>query len=129
LKDLLKLAHKARANAYCPYSKFAVGAALLAKSGRVYTGCNVENASFGAGCCAERAALYQAVSCGEREFEKLAIVADIVGGPTPCGICRQALAEFGSLEIITGDLAGNTNKYTLDELLPNAFLKFAPGED
>ncbi len=129
MKALLQIARQAREHAYCPYSKFPVGAALRAGSGKIYSGCNVESAAFGAGCCAERVALYQAVARGEREFTHLAVVADITGGPTPCGICRQALAEFGPLEIVTSDLAGNTKTYSLWELLPEAFLQFKPGEE
>jgi cytidine deaminase len=103
-----------------PYSKFAVGAALLAKSGRVYTGCNVENASYSLSVCAERVAIYKAVSEGEREFEAIAVVTE--KGVPPCGACRQVLREFGEgIRIIVADVYGKRRIFTLEELLPEAF--------
>lgn len=117
---LVNAAIKARENAYAPYSKYKVGAALLAKSGRVYTGCNFENASFGAGTCAERVALGAALAAGEREFVAVACVAD--GNVTPCGICRQALAEFGDIAVYCADAnGGDVREYRLSELLPHSF--------
>lgn len=114
--ELCKEAVKAMENAYAPYSKFKVGAALLTKSGKVYTGCNIENASFSPTVCAERTAIFKAVSEGEREFEMLAVTA------SPCGVCRQVLKEFCDddfiILIINDD--GYT-KYTLGELLPHGF--------
>ena len=92
--NLIKLAQKAAQNAYAPYSNFKVGAALLCKSGNVYTGCNVENSSYGASNCAERTAVFKAVSEGERDFVKIAIVSERDGLTFPCGICRQVLSEF-----------------------------------
>lgn len=117
-------AQAARANAYCPYSGFAVGAALLAESGKVYTGANCENASFGATICAERAALCSAISAGERRFSALAVAA----GEQPislCGICRQMLAEFGDIIVLcAAGQEGNFIRTTLSELLPDAFVGF-----
>lgn len=111
---------QARENAYAPYSKYKVGAALLAKSGKVYAGCNFENASFGAGTCAERVALGAALAAGEREFVAVACAAD--GSVTPCGICRQALAEFGDIAVYCAGVDdGNVREYRLSELLPHAF--------
>ncbi len=117
---LIKLATAAREKAYAPYSRFRVGAALLAKSGKVYTGCNVENASYGLTVCAERVALFRAVAEGEREFEAIAIVTE--KGVSPCGACRQVLREFGrGLRVIVADTRGNRREYTLAELLPDDF--------
>lgn len=119
--QLVERARQARDQAYAPYSNFPVGAALLARSGRVFSGANVENALFGLSLCAERNALFQAVANGEREFEALAVVTE--PGVTPCGPCRQALQEFddGSLRIIVADTWGSYRTYTLRELLPDAF--------
>jgi cytidine deaminase len=91
---LLELAEQAKENAYVPYSKFKVGAALLTKSGKVYTGCNVEVASFGATNCAERTAIFKAISEGETEFEKIAVASSNDDETFPCGICRQVIVEF-----------------------------------
>jgi cytidine deaminase len=125
---LLAEAEKAREKAYAPYSRFAVGAALLGKSGRVYPGCNIENASYGATICAERAALANAVSQGEREFSAIAIVADTADAPAPCGICRQVLAEFGiGMTVVMGNLGGQVRSMTLETLYPGAFGKSALG--
>lgn len=119
---LLAEASKARANAYAPYSRFPVGAALLARSGKVYRGANVENASYGVTVCAERSALFAAVTAGEREFDAIAIVADTDGPVRPCGLCRQALSEFGgALRVIMSDLAGGVETQSLDALLPASF--------
>lgn len=119
-EDLIAKAMEAREQAYAPYSHFAVGAALLAKSGRVYTGCNVENASYGLSICAERTAVFKAVSEGERDFEALAVVTE--NGVTPCGACRQVLLEFGEdIQVIVADEAGGCRVFGLQELLPEAF--------
>jgi cytidine deaminase len=119
-ENLIAKAMKARKKAYAPYSHFTVGAALLARSGRVYTGCNVENASYGLSVCAERVAVFKAVSEGEREFEAIAVVTE--KGVTPCGACRQVLMEFGNdVEVIVADEAGVYRVFTLRELLPEAF--------
>ena len=124
---LLQLAEKARENAYAPYSHFRVGAALLCANGKVYTGCNIESASYGATVCAERTAICKAVSEGEREFSAIAISGAAEGKKgafcAPCGICRQLLSEFcnSAMPVILGD--ENFHKiYTLGELLPLSFL-------
>lgn len=123
---LVEKARTARRNAYYPYSRFAVGAALLAESGRIYTGANCENAAFGAGICAERAALSAAVTAGERRFLLLAVAAG--DKPvTPCGICRQMLAEFGDLTVICAAAEGDQRLVTaLSSLLPHAFTALSP---
>lgn len=128
-QNLLRQAEQARRNAYAPYSQFMVGAALLGESGRVYAGCNVENASYPAGICAERAAVAQAVSQGERRFKAIAIVGGNVQQQSgfapayPCGICRQVLQEFGGrqpLTVLTGS-SSQWEEYTLSQLLPHSF--------
>lgn len=117
---LLALAAEAAANAYVPYSHFAVGAALRAKDGTIYTGCNVENASYGLTICAERNAVAHAVANGARRFDAIAVVTE--NGVTPCGACRQVLAEFGpDIIVVVADATGNHRVYTLRELLPDAF--------
>jgi cytidine deaminase len=119
--QLLIKAREARERAYAPYSRFAVGAALLGKSGRIFTGCNVENLSFGLTSCAERNAIFAAVAAGEREFEAIAILAESRQPVTPCGACRQVLAEFAAdLPICSSTLEGATFETTLVELLPRA---------
>ena len=121
-ENLIKLATEARENAYAPYSNFKVGAALLASDGRVFTGCNVENATYGLTVCAERVALWKAVSEGEREFVAVAVVADGERPPSPCGACRQLLWEFcDDIEVITANLRGGRQSYHLSELLPHPF--------
>jgi cytidine deaminase len=118
---LIDAAKKARGQAYAPYSKFAVGAALLAKSGRIITGCNVENLSFGLTICAERAAVCSAIAMGEKEFEAIAVVADSQSPVTPCGACRQVLAEFADdLAVCSANLEDARFVSTLRELLPRA---------
>ena len=108
--------------AYAPFSKFKVGAALLSKSGEVFTGVNVENSSFGATICAERTAFVKAISEGEREFEAIAVVSS-EGEAWPCGICRQFMKEFcdDDFKIITGDDEDSLSVYTMDEILPEGF--------
>src|ERR1700693_2026505 len=123
-KELIAAARKARENAHAPYSKFRVGAALRAKSKNIYGGCNVENATYGLTVCAERVAVWKAISEGEREFGAIAIVADTVNLPPPCGACRQILWEFcGDIEIILANLRGKVETYRLAELFPKPFEK------
>ncbi len=119
---LLELAREARRNAHAPFSHFPVGAALETVSGRIITGCNVENATYGLTICAERVALVKAVSEGERGFVRIAIVADAAQPTPPCGACRQLLWEFGGdLEIILGNLTDLTAVHRLKDLLPFPF--------
>ncbi len=121
-QELIQIALNARQKAYVPYSHFQVGAALLGKSGRIYSGCNVENASFGATICAERTAVVKAVSEGETDFEALVVATDGRMPAAPCGICRQFLAEFGlELILILVNLEGKKIETTLAEYLPGAF--------
>jgi cytidine deaminase len=120
-EPLIQKAFEARDRAYAPYSQFAVGAALLGRSGRVFAGCNVENLSYGLTICAERGAVCAAVAAGEREFTAIAIVADSKTPVTPCGACRQVLAEFcADLEVCSANLAGERHVTTLSVLLPRA---------
>ena len=121
-KQLIKLALKAKENSYSPYSNFAVGAVVLAGSGKVYMGANIENASFPAGCCAERSAIYSAISNGEKVLDKLVIVAsgnDIV---YPCGICRQVILEhMKNGKIICAKNEIEYEEFSIDDLLPKSF--------
>lgn len=114
----------AQARAYVPYSEYRVGAALLTADGTVVTGCNVENATYGATCCAERTAVFSAVAAGHTAFRAIAVATHGADAGTPCGICRQVLAEFsadGGLEILCFTPEGAEARYTLAELLPHAF--------
>lgn len=128
-QDLIKMALLARENAYAPYSNFAVGAAVLTKDGQVYTGCNIENASYGATNCAERTAIFKAVSEGHTEFTKIAIVGgkadeDISEFAYPCGVCRQVIAEFckaDEMKIIVAKSQTEFMEKTLEEILPYSF--------
>lgn len=120
---LLDQARIARDHAHAPYSRFAVGAALLSVDGRVFTGCNVENASYGLTICAERVAVFKAVSEGVREFRAIAVIGPGDDEPcSPCGACRQVLHEFSpELRVITANGAGSSRMWTASELLPHAF--------
>lgn len=127
-EELIEAALKAREFSYSPYSKFKVGAALLAKNGKVYTGCNIESASYTPTNCAERTAFFKAVSEGEREFEAIAIVGGYDGAPTeysyPCGVCRQVMMEFcdpKSFRVITAVSKEKYLEKTLEEMLPYGF--------
>jgi cytidine deaminase len=121
-KELVSRARAAAPNAYAPYSGLCVGAALLTDSGSVYVGCNVENASYPAGICAERSAAAQAISHGERGFRAIAIAAPGRDYCSPCGICRQFLTEFApEMEVFLTDTHDHIVRYTLSELLPHAF--------
>ena len=119
-KQLVRAAIRAREKAYTPYSNYPVGAALLTKSGRLYTGANVENASYGLTVCAERVAALKAVSEGDRDFEAIAVVTE--NGGTPCGACRQVLSEFGpNMRVIVSDTSGNSREYRIPDLIPDFF--------
>ena len=128
-RELMEKAFEAQTKAYAPYSHYEVGAALLTKGGKVYLGANVECASFQAGVCAERNALFHAAVCGERDFEAIAIVGKRVEDPqfsfcSPCGICRQALRGFcdpKTFRILLGESPESIKSYTLEELLPESF--------
>ena len=120
-KELIEAARKYRENSYSPYSHFKVGAAVLTKDGKVYGGCNIENSSYGLTNCAERTAIFKAVSEGEREFAALAVIADTDGPCSPCGACRQVIADFRIPRIIMANLRGEVKVVTLSELLPFAF--------
>ncbi len=119
--ELIEKAKEYRERAYTPYSKFKVGAAVLTRRGNVYGGCNIENASYPLTNCAERTAVFKAVSEGEREFEAIAVVADTDGPCAPCGACRQVMAEFRIPRIIMANLKGKVKEVSLEELLPFAF--------
>ena len=122
LLELLKTAAEARLQSIAPFSNFFVGAALKTEDGKVYTGCNVESASYGLTVCAERVAIWKALSEGERHFVELAIVADTGTLTPPCGTCRQIIWEFAkSATIILGNLHGETQVVSIKELLPRAF--------
>ena len=123
--DLARQAAEARANAYAPYSEYAVGAALLTETGRVFTGVNVENAAYPASMCAERSAVFSAVAAGERQFAAIAVATDNAG--TPCGSCRQVLGEFNlGMTVYLVDAAGEIQLETsVAQLLPHAF---GPGD-
>ena len=119
---LVAAARQARENAHAPFSGFRVGAALCAQSGRVFTGCNVENATLGLTCCAERVAIFKAVSEGERGFEAIAVVADTDTLTPPCGACRQIIWEFcGDVPVILANLKNQTEIVHSGELLPKPF--------
>lgn len=118
---LLDQARAAQREAYAPYSTFRVGAALEAADGRVFIGCNVENASYGLTVCAERTALGAAVAAGAREFRRIVVVSDSDPPASPCGACRQALAEFGGALLVRAVGPHREQEWTLDQLLPDAF--------
>ncbi|HZQ46159.1 MAG TPA: cytidine deaminase [Verrucomicrobiae bacterium] len=124
--DLIMAALAARKSAVAPYSKFNVGAALLTSGGETITGANVESASYGLTCCAERVALFKALTDGRRQFVAIAVVARIPGGPMPCGACRQLLAEYAPQAVVwTADSRSphKIKEFTVDGLLPEAFLE------
>ena len=128
--ELYQLAEEAAGGAYAPFSGYKVGAALLTEGGKVYTGANVENSSYGAAICAERTAAVKAVTAGERHFTALAVAAPGTGTAAwPCGICRQFLFEFGGdLHVVTGEDASALETATLNELLPHGFKLEKMGE-
>ncbi len=119
---LIKMALEARENAYAPYSNFKVGAALLTPKGKIFTGCNVENATYGLTVCAERVALWKAISEGEREFSQIAVVSESDRPASPCGACRQLLWEFcGDIEILLANTKGLRESRRVGELFPRPF--------
>ncbi|MBO8164100.1 MAG: cytidine deaminase [Brevibacillus sp.] len=124
-EELIERAIEARQRAYVPYSRFAVGAALLGESGTVYLGCNIENAAYSLCNCAERTALFKAFADGERAFQALAVVADCPKPVPPCGACRQVMAELcpPAMRVILANLDGEMMETTVAELLPGAFTK------
>lgn len=124
-EKLIEAASQARSYAYVPYSKFKVGAALLGEDGTVYEGCNIENSSYSMTNCAERTAFFKAVSKGIKTFKALAIIGDTEGPISPCGACRQVIAEFceGSMPVYLTNLKGDVVETTVAELLPGAFTK------
>lgn len=121
--ELVKQAIKVRENAYTPYSNFKVGAAVLTETDKIYLGCNVENASYGLTNCAERTAIFNAVSHKEKEVKAIAIVADTEGPVSPCGACRQVIAEFArkDTKIFLANLNGDIKETTIEHLLPGYF--------
>ena len=124
-KKLAKIAIDARENAYVPYSKFKVGAAVVTEDGSIYSGCNIENASYGATNCAERTAIFKAVSEGHKKIKAIAVVGDMSTNTYPCGICRQVIVEFATADINI-ILVKNEDEYvvkTMEEILPGAFTK------
>jgi cytidine deaminase len=121
-EDLLARARRVRERAYAPYSRFRVGAALETETGEVFVGCNVENASYGLTICAERAAVAAAVSAGHKRFRRIALSTDGALPVTPCGACRQMLAEFGMDVSVLSEAGGEKAEWRLRELLPEPFL-------
>lgn len=119
--NLVQAASEARTHAYVPYSHFPVGAAVMGGSGKLYTGCNIENASYGLTVCAERTAVFNAISAGERQISTVAVVADTPAPTAPCGACRQVMAEFGVQTIIMANTTGLIRTVAMNELLPYAF--------
>ena len=131
-RDLVRAAAKARQRAVAPYSKFKVGAALLTKSGETVTGANVESASYGLTCCAERVALFSALTAGKRNFVAVAVVARAPGGPMPCGACRQLLAEYAPHAVVwVADIRTlrTIREFSVKELLPAAFVEVPEDSD
>lgn len=124
-QKLIEAALSARENAYVPYSNFKVGAALITEDGRIFTGCNIENASYGAANCAERTAIFKAISEGYTTINALAVVGDVKNYTYPCGICRQVIAEFSNKDTVV-IIAKNKEEYivkSIKDILPGAFTK------
>ncbi len=122
LEDLIELAKEARERAFAPYSKFKVGSAVISKDGKTFSGCNVESASYGLTVCAERVAIWKAVSEGETELVEIVVVADTEELTPPCGVCRQIIWEFcGDVPITMANLKGDVETVLTKELLPRAF--------
>lgn len=122
-KKYIEEANKMLSKAYIPYSKFPVGAALVTKESKIYTGCNIENASYGLCNCAERTAIFKAVSEGERDFNYLVITGETDGPISPCGACRQVIAEFcdPKMPVLLTNVKGDEKEVTVEQLLPGAF--------
>ncbi|MGR5994822.1 cytidine deaminase [Bacillus cereus] len=122
-KKYIEEANKMLSKAYIPYSKFPVGVALVTKEGKIYTGCNIENASYGLCNCAERTAIFKAVSEGERDFSYLVITGETDGPISPCGACRQVIAEFcdPKMPVLLTNVKGDEKEVTVEQLLPGAF--------
>ncbi|MBK5430593.1 MULTISPECIES: cytidine deaminase [Bacillus] len=122
-KKYIEEANKMLSKAYIPYSKFPVGAALVTKEGKIYTGCNIENASYGLCNCAERTAIFKAVSEGERDFSYLVITGETERPISPCGACRQVIAEFcdPKMPVLLTNVKGDEKEVTVEQLLPGAF--------
>ena len=130
MDELIQAARLALTNAYVPYSRFRVGAAVVSSNGEIFSGCNVENASYGLTNCAERTAIFKAVSEGQQQLTTLAVIADTPHPATPCGACRQVMAEFGITRVVMCNTAGERREMSLAELLPQAFTKTdLPGDD
>ena len=123
-EELVQIALDARLNAYVPFSHFHVGAALVTTDGQVFSGCNIENSSYGASNCAERTAIFKAVSTGARQIRQLAVVSDSENFCYPCGICRQVMAEFAAPDFVihVAKLDGDYTTFDLDGILPNQFI-------
>lgn len=125
-RELIKAAIEAREKAYCPYSNFKVGAAVLFEDGKIYTGCNIENASYGGTNCAERTAIFKAVSEGNRVLKEIALIGDLKNYTYPCGICRQVITEFAENGGVKVYIVKNQDDYlvkTVEELMPGSFTK------
>ncbi|GAA0480810.1 cytidine deaminase [Salinibacillus aidingensis] len=122
-QTLINYAKEIWNQAYVPYSHFNVGAALLTKDGKVFKGCNIENAAYPVSCCAERVAIFKAISEGETEFSQLAVIADSDRPVPPCGSCRQVMSEFfePDMEVIVTNMKGDVKSMTVEELLPFSF--------
>src|SRR3954471_4794526 len=130
--ELMRAAALARTKAVAPYSRFKVGAALLAGSGEIFTGANVESASYGLTCCAERVALFHALTAGARNFKAIAVIARAPGGPMPCGACRQLLAEYARNAVVwiaDSRAPGKVKQFSVRKLLPAAFVRVPEGTD
>lgn len=121
--ELISKAKSIREQAYVPYSKFKVGAALLTQSGKIYTGCNIENAAYPVSCCAERVAIFKAISAGEKDFTEMAVVADTDRPVPPCGSCRQVMSEFfkPTMSVHLTNLNSKVKTFQVQELLPFSF--------
>ena len=131
-RNLMRAAAKARQGAVAPYSKFKVGAALLTRAGEIITGANVESASYGLTCCAERVALFNALTSGKRNFVAIAVVARAPGGPMPCGACRQLLAEYAPRAVVwvaDSRALSAIREFAVSDLLPGAFLAVPDDSD